>query len=373
MKIKNSILCIVALSALLFSFSGCASVKDESALSLNGETSDISAETNVFTTGITTAATTEPAAATEPLAEDIPDDPNENKSDVAEAAKIVSDARKKTNEYDVDAAGSMGYEVPSTGVFDSDIKVHQDYTVLKHTDDNGTGSYLVSVSDGTNSTSYTSVDGRIYINDLDDDGNLSLKVVRLPDGENEDIPDLTSIFGGEGEIRIPGLEGVTPDRLFGKAEVEHGTNGSLTVTFSEADAEFINGLVMSLLTGGASGEETDPDQGDMMSGFLLEILGSDAVIYDIQALYTVNADGYLVNENLSVSISINVSYSEDVGAFSFEMFRFENETEYRTVEEGVTITAPENADQYEEITLEELMGSIDAFKESDPDYEGTDN
>ena len=372
MKIINSILCIVALSALLFSFSGCESVKDRLELSVTDETAEAVTDTTVITDGITTEATTTPVITTEPSVPDIPDVPDD-KSDVIEAARIVSEARTKTYEYDVDADGSISYEVPPTGMFDADINGYQEYKLLTHTDDNGAGSYYVSISDGTNLTSYTSVDGRIYIYNLADDENLSLKVVEIPDGEDGDIPDLTAFFGDDDEVQIPGLEGVTLDRLFGKAEIKRDESGSLLITFSEADAEFLNTFIMSLLTSGASDEETDQGQEDIMSGVLLEVLGSDAVIYDIQAHYAVNADGCLVSENLRISVSINVPYPEGFGEFAFEILKLETAIGYRTVEEGITITAPENADEYEEITLEELLETFDVLGETVTVNEETDN
>ena len=363
MKIKNSILCIVALSALLFSFSGCTSVKDRLELSVTDET----AEATTALTTVTTAAATEPVATTEPSVPDIPDVPDETggeESDAAKALKLVSEARAKTYGYDVEANGHMSYEVPSSGMFNADIKADQDYTLLTHTDENGNGSYSVSVSDGTNSSSYTCVDGRIYICAPDGDGNMSLRVVEIPDGEDADIPDLTAFLGDENGGQIPGVEDIALDKLFGKAEIKSGMNGSSVVTFSEADAEFINSLIMSLLSSGASGEETDHEQDEIMPDILPELFDSDALAYDVQAIYTVDADGCLVNEDLRVSISVNIQYSEGLGSFALEMFRLETETEYRTVAEGITITAPENADEYEEITLEELLGSFDIFGET---------
>ncbi len=179
----------------------------------------------------------------------------------------------------------------------------------------------------------------------------------LPDIPNINIGDFVS--DEFGDI----ISGIKYEEFYRDFKVIEGENGEKTIVFSNPDSERINTLIggiidkigqdkLAELIGSSENSDTVKTVIDM----LVSAIKSGKAVYEASLTVVIDKDGVIGLE--SNSFKALVSQSLGFISVNVPLFNLDSEIRYEHPEQGVTVTAPENAELFEEISYEELLSGI---------------
>ena len=421
-----SVLSLILSICLLLSFVSCKDEDNKGETTTAGATEEIVTAavpaTDTDATSGTIAPVTEPTGGTTaPAVTDKPDDPDPGTGDDTDdgeydpALRALIDAMigyvrsDSVDDTKITLASLMGEMLPIDIGVDSELKLE------KHFDESGIKSFTATViSDETETAKAVFVDNVLYVAKTGEEGTELKRAYfdpndteTLPDGAGAIIPVLYAVLStADTDTLLSVLYALTdPSEVFGEMSMTKDEEGRDVITIGELNSTYINSLLSNLLAqiipydffdgedegeedgklggllgglGGLGGLGDDSESGglDMLKPILkmlVDAVQNDEIDYTLTLTAPLNADGTFAGLKIEGGVTISIS----LGGFSIPVpvVALEIETTFGQVPEGgVNVEVPENADQYEEVELGDLLdlsgilGGLGDPGEDDPEY-----